>query len=309
MAKNKPTPPLPKLIGDFLDHLRIEKGSSPLTLRNYLHYLTRLVSYLEANKIPPQTSSLSMENIRKYRLYLSKLNLSQKTQGYHIIAIRSFLKWCNKNDYKVLPAEKLDLPKVKDRHINFLTGEQIDRLLSAPSMSSIIGKRDKAILELLFSTGLRVSELTKLDRDKIDLDRREFGITGKGGRARVVFLSSRAAEWVSLYLAARKDHFTPLFIRHKGKIDPTVEDEKMRLTPRSVQRLVKKYARKVKLPVEVTPHTIRHSHATDLLIAGADLRSVQEMLGHKNVATTQIYTHVTNRQLKKVHEAFHGKGK
>jgi site-specific recombinase XerD len=176
-------------------------------------------------------------------------------------------------------------------------------------MSTIVGKRDKAILEVLFSTGLRVSELTGLDRDKIDLGRREFGITGKGGRARVVFLSTRAVEWIEHYLDARTDHFKPLFIRHKGKIDPATEDTKMRLTPRSVQRLVKKYARKVKLPVEATPHTIRHSFATDLLIAGADLRSVQEMLGHKNVATTQIYTHITNKQLKTVHEAFHGKGK
>jgi len=241
-----------------LDYLRVERGSSPLTLRNYLHYLTRFIEWLGEHKISQNLASISAENVRKYRLYLSKLALSQKTQGYHVIALRSFLKWLNKNGYKALPAENLELPKIKDRQVSFLNGEQVDRLLSAPSMSSIVGKRDKAILEVLFSTGLRVSELTKLNRDKIDLERREFGVVGKGGRARVVFLSSRAAEWVSLYLAARRDHYSPLFIRHKGKIDPTVEDEKMRLTPRSVQRLVKKYTRKVKLPVDATPHTIRH---------------------------------------------------
>ncbi len=306
---------LPALVDDFLAYLRVEKGSSPLTTRNYLHYLSRFISWLKDNNIATSESSLTQENIRKYRLYLSSLSdgrggvLSQKTQAYHVIAIRSFLKWLIKNDHDVLAPDKLDLPKIRERQVSFLSGDQVDRLLSAPSLSSIVGKRDKAILELLFSTGLRVSELCKLDRDKLDLDRREFGITGKGGRARVVFLSARAAEWISLYLAARKDHYTALFIRHKGKIDPSVEDEKMRLTPRSVQRLVKKYAHKMKIPVEVTPHVLRHSFATDLLVAGADLRSVQEMLGHKNVATTQIYTHVTNKRLKEVYENFHGKGK
>jgi len=305
---------LASYVSDFLDYLRVEKGSSPLTLRNYEHYLSRLINWMDNEKIPLQLSSITGKNVSKYRLYLSKLTdgrggvLASKTQGYHIIALRSFLKWLNKHDHKVMAADKLELPKVKDRQVSFLSGEQVNRLLSAPSLSSIVGKRDKAILELLFSTGLRVSELCKLNRDKIDLDRREFGITGKGGRSRVVFLSTRASEWISLYLAARKDHYNPLFVRHKGKIDPTLNDEKMRLSPRSVQRLVKKYARKVKIPVEVTPHVLRHSFATDLLIAGADLRSVQEMLGHKNVATTQIYTHVTNKHLKEVYEQYHGKG-
>lgn len=306
---------LSQVIDDFLAYLRVEKGSSPLTIRNYSHYLNRLILWLKENNISPQTSSLNLDNIRRYRLYLSGLSdgrdgvLSQKTQAYHVIAIRSLLKWLVKNDHDVLAPDKLDLPKIKERQVSFLSGEQVDRLLAAPSLSTIVGKRDKAILELLFSTGLRVSELCSLDRDKLDLERREFGITGKGGRSRVVFLSARAAEWVALYLGARKDHYTPLFLRHKGKVDPTTPDEKMRLTPRSVQRLVKKYARKMKIPVEVTPHVLRHSFATDLLVAGADLRSVQEMLGHKNVATTQIYTHVTNKRLKEVYENFHGKGK
>lgn len=204
--------------------------------------------------------------------------------------------------------DKIELPKVEERQVKFLNGEQVDRLLNAPSLSTIQGKRDKAILEILFSTGLRVSELVKLDRDKIDMDRREFGIIGKGGKARVVFLSQRATDWLIKYINEREDHFKPLFIRHKGKIEPTTPDEKTRLTPRSVQRMVKKYSHKMKIPVEVTPHVMRHSFATDLLMAGADIRSVQEMLGHKNISTTQIYTHVTNRQLKEVHETFHGRG-
>lgn len=203
--------------------------------------------------------------------------------------------------------DKIDLPKVSDRQIKFLNGGQVDRLLNAPSISKVSGLRDKAILELFFSTGLRVSELVMLDRNKIDFDRREFGVVGKGGRARVVFLSARAADWIKKYLNARKDKYKPLFVRHKGKIDPSEKGENMRLTPRSIQRMIKKYARKVKLPVDATPHVIRHSFATDLLMAGADIRSVQEMLGHKNIQTTQIYTHVTHKRLREVHEEYHGK--
>jgi site-specific recombinase XerD len=204
--------------------------------------------------------------------------------------------------------DKIDLPKVSDRQVKFLSGDQVDRLLNAPSMSNIQGKRDKAMLEMLFSTGLRVSELVSLDRDKVDLERREFGVVGKGGKARVVFLSKRAADWVDNYIRSRADRFKPLFIRHKGKLDPTTADEKMRLTPRSVQRMLKKYVKKIKLPVDATPHVLRHSFATDLLMAGADIRSVQEMLGHKNIQTTQVYTHVTHKHLKDIHQAFHGKG-
>ncbi|HWA51722.1 MAG TPA: site-specific tyrosine recombinase/integron integrase [Patescibacteria group bacterium] len=300
---------LPKKIDQFLDYLQIEKGSSPLTLRNYRHYLTRFNNWMAGTTSDEITSRL----ISDYRLFLSNFadpkghHLTKRTQSYHMIAMRSFLKWLIKNDYQVLTPEKIDLPKVEDRQVKFLNAEQVERLLNAPSLSSIQGKRDKAILEVLFSTGLRVSELIKLNRDKIDLDRREFGIIGKGGHARVVFLSPRAADWLAIYIKARDDMYKPLFIHHKGKKDITLPDEKMRLTPRSVQRIVKKYSHKVKLPVEATPHTLRHSFATDLLIAGADMRSVQEMLGHKNISTTQIYTHVTNKQMKDVHEAFHGK--
>lgn len=301
-------------INQFLEYLQVEKGASPLTIRNYKHYLNRFNSWLVKEGIHQGLKDINQEIIRSYRVYLSQLadrkggTLSRKTQGYHVIALRSFLKWLIKNDYVVMSPEKIDLPKIAERQVKFLSGEQVDRLLNAPTLSTIQGKRDKAILEVLFSTGLRVSELVKLDRDKVDLDRREFGIIGKGGRARVVFLSTRAADWIIRYLKERADHFRPLFIRHKGKIDPTTSDEKMRLTPRSIQRMIKKYVRKIKLPVDATPHVLRHSFATDLLMAGADLRSVQEMLGHKNISTTQIYTHVTNRQLREIHSAFHGHG-
>lgn len=302
-----------KAVYSFLEYLEVERNASPLTIRNYTHYLKRFVNFLSDKKIN-SLEDVDQEAIRAYRVFLSRIRddrgngLGKRTQGYHAIALRSFLKWLVKNDRKVIAPEKIDLPKVSDRQVKFLTGEQIDRLLGAPSLKNLNGKRDKAILEMLFSTGLRVSELVSLNRDSINFKRREFGVVGKGGRGRVVFLSARAAEWLQNYLLARKDKFKPLFVRHKGKVDPSESDEKMRLTPRSVQRLVKKYVKLAKLPVDATPHVLRHSFATDLLMAGADLRSVQEMLGHKNVATTQIYTHITDKQLRDVHEAFHGHG-
>jgi len=304
---------LSKKMSEFLEYLEIEKGSSPLTIRNYRHYLKRFLSWMQKENIHQGLKDINNDVVRMYRIYLSRRtdgkggSLSRRTQGYHVIALRSFLRWLLKNDYEVMSPDKIDLPKTDDRQIKFLTGEQVDRLLNAPTISTIQGKRDKAILELLYSTGLRVSELAGLNRDKIDLERREFGVIGKGGKARVVFLSVRASEWIKKYLSARDDKYKPLFIRHKGKVDPSTPDEKMRLTPRSIQRMLKKYVKKIKLPVDATPHVIRHSFATDLLMAGADLRSVQEMLGHKNVATTQIYTHVTNKKLKEVYATYHDK--
>ena len=299
---------------EFFEYLQVEKGASPLTIRNYKHYLNRFNNWLAKEGIRQNLKDINQDIIRGYRVYLSNLpdrkggTLSRRTQGYHVIALRSFLKWLIKNDYAVMAPDKIELPKTQERQVKFLSGDMVDRLLNAPSLSTIQGKRDKAILEVFFSTGLRVSELVKLDKDKIDLERREFGIIGKGGRARVVFLSTRSAEWLKKYLNSREDNYKPVFIRHKGKMDPSTPDEKMRISPRSVQRMIKKYVRKIKLPVDATPHVLRHSFATDLLMAGADIRSVQEMLGHKNISTTQIYTHVTNKQLRDIHSAFHGKG-
>jgi site-specific recombinase XerD len=219
------------------------------------------------------------------------------------------LKYLIKNDFKTVEPSKIELPRTESRSLKFLDREDIEKLVTMPNTSVEEGIRDRAILELLFSTGLRVSELVKLNHDQINFERREFGIIGKGGRARVVFLSDRAIEWISRYLDNRTDTHRPLFIRYSGTIDTKNDGEAMRLNVRSVQRIVKKYVQKARLPVDASVHTLRHSFATDLLSNGADLRSVQEMLGHKNIATTQIYTHVTNKQLKDVHKTFHSGNK
>ncbi len=297
----------------FLEHLEIERNCSKLTIRNYEHYLGVLIDFLITNKKieNPIVDDLTSENIREFRLYLSrqkgtKGEMKLVTQGYYVISLRSFLKWLVKNDMEVLQPEKLDVPKVKDHSLKFLSEEQMTRLLNQPLNSAKNGLRDRSILELLFSTGLRVSELVSLNREQINLNTREFGVIGKGGRSRVVFITKQAAEWIDKYLKSRTDHYKPLFIRDlRPKEEIGLLDEETRLTARSVQRLVKKYVRQANLPVAATPHTLRHSMATDLLQRGADLRSVQELLGHKNIATTQIYTHVTDARLREVHEKFH----
>lgn len=301
----------------FLEHLEIEKNCSRLTIRNYLHYLERFEKFLskELDRERLNVQDVNSENVRRFRLFLARqkgINGEMKlvTQGYYVIAIRSFLKWLIKNDYKVLQPEKIDVPKEKDHSLKFLDNDQMERLLNQPILSTKEGLRDKVILELLFSTGLRVSELVSLNREQIDLKNREFGVVGKGGRARVVFLSTRVAEILERYLRERVDKMTPLFIRYKGRKDEVSDpDESRRLTARSIQRIVKKYVRNAKLPVAATPHTLRHSMATDLLRSGADIRSVQEILGHKNIATTQIYTHITNARLREVHDKFHSGNK
>jgi site-specific recombinase XerD len=300
-----------KLIKDFLEYLEIERNVSQLTIRNYAHYLYRFLAFLQKDSSPlprrqaglPTTKSITNDSIREYRLYLSRftdknnVTLKRVTQNYHLIALRSFLKYCLKRDVAVVAPEKIDLPKAESRSIKFLEREQVERLLN--SAETI---RDRAILEVLFSTGLRVSELTNLNRDQINFDRREFGVIGKGRRARVVFLSDAASSWLKKYLDARDDADRALFTRTAGK-----KDAALRLTPRSVQRLVEKYVKHARLPVKITPHGLRHSFATDLLTGGADLRAIQEMLGHKNVSTTQIYTHITNPQLKEIHNKYHRK--
>lgn len=304
---------LATLVRHFLEHLEIERNCSKLTIRNYEHYLGVLIGFLITNKKieNPMVDDLTSENIREFRLYLSrqkgtKGEMKLVTQGYYVISLRSFLKWLVKNDMEVLQPEKLDVPKVKDHSLKFLSEEQMVRLLNQPLNSAKNGLRDRSILELLFSTGLRVSELVSLNREQINLNTREFGVIGKGGRSRVVFITKHAAEWVDKYLKSRTDHYKPLFIRDlRPKEEIGLLDEETRLTARSVQRLVKKYVRQANLPVAATPHTLRHSMATDLLQRGADLRSVQELLGHKNIATTQIYTHVTDARLREVHEKFH----
>ena len=307
---------LEPLIDDFLEYLEIEKGHSPLTIREYKHYLNRFLGWLSTNTSATKPEDISSELVRKYRLYLAHLHdkngklLKRVTQAYHIIALRAFLRYLLvQRDITTLSPDKIELPKQSPRLVTFLNSEQVERLLNSPKISNEVGLRDKAILETLFSTGLRVSELVRLNRDQINLDRKEFGVRGKGDKLRVVFLSDTAAHWLERYLRARKDHFKPLFIRYSGRVDTKKDGEKMRLTARSVQEIVSKYAKRCGLPMEVTPHTLRHSFATDLLIGGADLRSVQEMLGHESIRTTQIYTHITNRHLKEVHQTYHNRNK
>jgi len=307
---------LEPLVDDFLEYLEVEKGRSPLTIREYKHYLNRFLEWLKANTKTTEPGDITPELIRRYRLFLAHLCnpdgtlLKRVTQTYHVVALRAFLRYLMvQRDIHTLSPDKIELPKQIQRSVAFLNSEQVERLLNSPQITDEAGLRDRAILETLFSTGLRVSELVRLNRDQISLERKEFGVRGKGDKLRVVFLSDTAAHWLERYLQTRKDSFKPLFRRYSGRIDTTKDGEKMRLTARSVQEIVNKYAKRCGLPMEVTPHTLRHSFATDLLIGGADLRSVQEMLGHESIRTTQVYTHVTNKHLKEVHQAFHSRDK
>jgi site-specific recombinase XerD len=304
------------LVAEFLEHLEIERGCSPLTIRDYKLYLKRFHDWFTENSPTAKPDDINLELIRRYRLYLAHLPahdglpLQRVTQSYHIVALRAFLRYLVvQRDILTLSPDKIELPKQGPRSIAFLNPEQMERLLNSPQVSNIIGLRDRAILETLFSTGLRVSELVSLNRDQVDLERKEFGVKGKGNKLRVVFLSDTAARWIERYLRSRHDNFKPLFIRHSGKVDAQKSGEKMRLTARSIQNIVSKHAKRSGLPIEATPHTLRHSFATDLLISGADIRSVQEMLGHESIRTTQVYTHVTNRHLREVHKAFHSKNR
>jgi site-specific recombinase XerD len=303
-------------IEQFLQYVEIEKGYSRLTVESYRRYLSRFAQWVAESTTGSSVGDIDVELVRDYRLYLARSTgrdgqeLKRITQGYYLIALRSLLRYLSvQRDMDVMAADKIELPKGGARNVSFLKLEEMDRLMGSPDVSEEPGLRDRAILEMLFSTGLRVSELVRLNRDQIDFERKELGIIGKGNRARVVFLSDDAVEWIEKYLNCREDHFKPLFIRYAGRGDAGKDGEKMRLTTRSVQRLVARYAKTAMLQVKTTPHTLRHSFATDLLSGGADIRSVQEMLGHKSITTTQIYTHVTDKRLREVHRAFHGRKK
>lgn len=311
------TTELEQLKREFLEHVEIEKGNSLKTVNNYDHYLTRFFAFADISN----PKDISDDKIREFRLYLNRQpgvkvrgqqanTLKKNTQNYHLIALRSFLKYLMKRGITSLPPDRIDLAKIKERSLDLISGNELSRLLNAP-VENIIETdkkddlvrrlRDKAILELFFSTGLRLSELCSLNSD-LDLSKDEFSIRGKGEKVRVVFLSDNAKEAIRNYLKLRKDMDEPLFIQYskngaKGN----------RLTPRSIERIVKFYAIKAGISKKVTPHVIRHSFATDLLSNGADIRSVQMMLGHANIATTQIYTHVTDKQLRDVHKKFHSK--
>jgi len=294
---------------DFLEYLEIEQNRSQKTIANYDHYLTRLIDFAGDIKV----SDINPELVRKWRLWLNRLGtnssdeLGKITQNYHLIALRSFLKFCAKRDIPCLSADKIELARTFRKQVTFLNTEELQRLLSQPDTSKINGLRDKAILELLFSSGLRVSELVSLNKDSINLKRREFMVRGKGQKDRPIFISQEASEWIEKYLDKRTDNTKPLFIRYSGSKQVDLSGNFHRLTVRSVQRLVSNYALKAGITKHVSPHTLRHSYATDLLMNGADLRSVQAMLGHSNIATTQIYTHVTDKHLKETYEKFHDK--
>ncbi|HXR50446.1 MAG TPA: site-specific tyrosine recombinase/integron integrase [Verrucomicrobiae bacterium] len=292
---------------DFLEYLEIEQNRSQKTIQNYDHYLTRLIDF--AGDI--QVTDIDAELIRKWRLWLNRLGtntsdeLGKTTQNYHLIALRSFLKFCAKRDVPALTADKIELARTQRKQVTFLSEDELARLFAQPDLNTLSGLRDRAILELLFSSGLRVSELVGLDRDHINLKRREFMVRGKGQKDRPIFISLEAATWIEHYLAKREDKTKPLFIRYSGTRAVDLSGNFHRLTARSIQRLVARYALLAGITKHVSPHTLRHSFATDLLMNGADLRSVQALLGHSNISTTQIYTHVTDPHLRAVHEKFH----
>jgi site-specific recombinase XerD len=316
--KNSPIP-LIKHIPNFLDYCEVEKGLSPVSTRNYHNFLKVFVDWLKNCDLSDlRPHDLTPDHIWDYRLHLSrkkdtKGNYTKKTtQSYYLRALRGLLNYLSDKDIVSLPSEKIKLPKLtdKDKSIKFLKFEQIEKMLAMPDMTLPAGLRDRAIMETLFSTGCRVSELTSLNVKQFNTNNltknkftdQELVINGKGGKTRTIYFSNRALSWLAKYLKTRSDLFPPLFINYRKNSNP--EDEH-RLTPRSIENLVKKYTVMAGLPVDATPHTLRHSYATDLLNQGADLRSVQELLGHQNIATTQIYTHVTNQRLKDVHKKFH----
>jgi len=306
----------------FLEYLEIEKNRSPRTIENYARHLEKFLEWARI-KSPEQ---IDAEMVRNFRLYLNRFqdakgrNLKKSTQNYYIIVLRSFLKYLAKRDIKTLQAEKVEIGKTPEREVEFLENDEVERILEAASGSSFKTMRDRAILELLFSAGLRVSELVSIDREKLNFKSGELSVRGKGAKIRVVFISDSAAAALKKYLEKRTDVDPALFVRDVNKLKKfessrrdainrvsTRGKDDLRLTPRSVQRIVKQYALKAGIVKNVHPHTLRHSFATDLLTNGADIRSVQEMLGHASITTTQVYTHITNPRLKEVHQAFHAR--
>lgn len=294
-------------VEQFLQYMELEQNRSSKTIDNYRHYLTRLSDYAGEIKLV----DINNEMIRKWRMWLTRLGtnssdeLGKQTQNYHLIALRSFLKFCMKRGYRTLSSDQIELAKTTRKQVTFLTPEEVNRLIEQAPQDTVSGLRDKAILELLFSSGLRVSELVGLDRSHINLAHKEFSVRGKGQKDRPIFISDQAAMAIKTYLDKRTDNIPALFIRFGGKSPVDLKGNYRRLTARSIQRMVSRHALLAGITKHVSPHTLRHSFATDLLMNGADMRSVQALLGHSNIATTQIYTHVTDPHLKKVHHKFH----
>lgn len=308
-------PYVSELIGDYVEHLEIEKGRSKKTVENYERYLLRfldLAGEITGKEFELKPEDITREVLRKFRLKLNRVEdergegLEAITQAYHLVALRGFLKYLAQRDIESLDPSLVELPHVVRKQVTFLHYDEVRSLIDQIETDSETGLRDRAIIELLFSGGLRVSELVKLNRDSINLSRREFVVRGKRSKDRPVFVSKSAADWVEQYLNARNDTLAPLFLNNSKNLpEADTSGDYRRLTPRSVERIVQKYARMAGITKHVSPHTLRHSFATDLLMNGADLRSVQAMLGHSDISTTQIYTHVTDPHLKEVHEKFH----
>ncbi|PID52256.1 MAG: hypothetical protein CR972_03155 [Candidatus Moraniibacteriota bacterium] len=303
------------LLIDYLEHLEVELNRSQKTIENYEHYLSRFIEFCDENYNLTNPKKITLDIVRKYRIHLNRLETNEgryfkaSTQNYHVIALRNFLKYLAKRDISTLAAEKIDVGKNPEREVDFLEPEEINRLLQSANGHDLGSLRDRALLELLFSAGLRVSEIVSINREDINLKRQEFSVRGKGNKIRVVFISDTAKKTLHNYLKKRIDIDPALFIRVRTGSHKEADVEGLRLTTRSVQRIVKKYATKAGIVKDVHPHTLRHSFATDLLQNGADIRSVQAMLGHANITTTQIYTHITNQNLKGIHNKFHGKRK
>jgi site-specific recombinase XerD len=303
---------LEKYIKEFLEYLEIERGRSEKTVRNYHFYLTRFSDWAAS----PNPQEITSEMVRKYRLYLNRdisgreeSTLKKNTQNYHLIALRSFLKYLAKRDVKSMAAEKIELAKQGTRHVSFLDAEEFERFRKGPEKDpTIVGYRDKAILEMLFSTGLRVSELANLKIENVNLKRDEFTVLGKGRKHRIVYMSDDAKRALKAYIDHRKDTSPYLFVRH-DRARRVASHTSQPLTPRSVQRIVDRYAREAGITKRVTPHTLRHTYATDLLRNGADIRAVQSLLGHESITTTQVYTHITDKELGRVYKEFHDKKK
>lgn len=305
---------LKNLFYDYLEYLEVEKGRSMRTAENYQHYLERFLDFIGEDTKP---SDVTAEKIRKYRIWLSRytnnlgVDLSKMTQNYHLIALRSFLQYLSKRDIKSLSPDKIELPKTIRQQVTFLTTDEVKRLIQSTEddkKSETIVLRNQTLIELLFSSGLRVSELTNLNIDHVNTKRREFMVRGKGQKDRPIFMSETAANLIEHYIKLRTDKSPCLFINHSQNTKAN-NGELRRLTPRSVQRIIESHAKKSGITKKVTPHTLRHSYATNLLMNGADIRSVQSMLGHSNISTTQVYTHITDKHLKEVYEKFHDKKK